>query len=87
MEEAKRCERCGTVISTMEDDFYRHIRIKYCDRCRPEVKREQSAWRQATWRAKKKERAKLMREQNALLREENEILRRRLQEMRNGGMK
>lgn len=83
MEEVKRCERCGVVVSTCEGDYYRHIRIKYCDRCRPEVEREQSAWRQAVHRAKKKERAKLLHEQNALLKEENEILRRRLQEMRN----
>lgn len=83
MEEVKRCERCGVVVSTCEGDYYRNIRVKYCDRCRPDVEREQSAWRQAVHRSKKKERAKLLREQNALLKEENEILRRRLQEMRN----
>lgn len=83
MEDVKRCKRCGVVISTSEGDFYRHISVKYCDRCRPEVEREQSAWRQAVHRSKKKERARLLREQNALLKEENELLREQLRKLRN----
>jgi len=85
MEEVKKCQRCGVVVSTCEGDYYRHIRVKYCDTCRPEIEREQAAWRQATRRAKKKERVRLLNEQNALLREENELLRKRVQELRNGG--
>lgn len=83
MEDVKFCQRCGVVISTSEGDFYRHIRVKYCDKCRPDVEREQATWRQAVCRKKRKERIKLTNQQNMLLKEENELLREQLRKLRN----
>ena len=55
MQEVKRCERCYKIISRMESsDWYSHMRIKYCDECRPVVEKEQAAARTAAYRARKK---------------------------------
>ena len=49
-EENKLCEQCGKLISTPEDNYYSHIRIKYCDVCRQEVNREKARQRKARQR-------------------------------------
>ena len=56
MEEVKRCQMCGKVISVAEEiDYYRHIRIKYCDYCRKTAVRLQTAARVAKLRERKKQ--------------------------------
>lgn len=88
-EENKQCERCGVVISTPDSDYFSHIRILYCDKCREEVKREQTRKRVAELRKRKKQKDKyrdaellLMQERLKLLEEENELLRKRVQRER-----
>lgn len=88
-EENKCCERCGAVISTPDSDYFSHIRILYCDKCREEVRREQTRKRVAELRKRKKQKDKyrdaellLMQERLKLLEEENELLRKRVQRER-----
>lgn len=83
MNDVKLCCRCGTVISDINTaDYYSHIRIKYCDTCREQVKREQSAMRVKALRQRRRARNKLLDERLLLLEEENRLLRERITELR-----
>ncbi|MBR0485905.1 MAG: hypothetical protein IJJ69_14210 [Oscillospiraceae bacterium] len=80
-EEVKHCAVCGKVISTPENDYFSHIKIKYCDSCREVIRREQARNRVNELRKRKKEKDKfrdkeleLMKEKVRLLTEENELL-------------
>lgn len=54
MEEVKCCTRCGDVISVgCNADYYSHIRILYCDRCRPIAYAEKHAEAQKRYRKKR----------------------------------
>ena len=60
MPDIKRCERCYRPISWVDRaDWYSHIRIKYCDECRPIVEREKTAARLKRFRERQKEAAKI----------------------------
>ena len=60
----KRCERCYKPISyEATDDWYRHIRVQYCDDCRKIVDKEQAA-----------ERLKELEIENEILREKLKLL-------------
>ncbi len=81
-EEVKRCAVCGKIISTPENDYFSHIKIKYCDSCKEVIRREQTRNRVKALRERKKQKDKfrdeeleLMREKVRLLTEENELLR------------
>ena len=57
MVEYKRCQCCGTIISSIYDvgfNKYRHIRIKYCDNCRKEIERLKGNARQYDFKQRKK---------------------------------
>lgn len=58
MNNIKICERCKTaLISNLDSencDYYRHIRIKYCDKCRVIVNREKTLERVKRYNARKK---------------------------------
>lgn len=83
MEDVKRCQVCGKVISVAEEtDYYRHIRIKYCDYCRDTAVRLQTAARVARLRERKKQKDALRDEQLHLLVQENELLRERVMQLR-----
>lgn len=83
MKEIKRCERCYTIISRMESsDWFSHMSIKYCDKCREEVKKEQNRAGVAAFRKRKKEADRAKDEQIRQLQLENEILRARLAEIK-----
>lgn len=69
----KQCEQCGGVIEL--DDWYSFIRTKYCDSCRKDVKRRQSADRMRELRKKTRERNKITRELCDEQRKEIELLR------------
>lgn len=75
----KICERCRAVaisnINVDGTDYYSHIRIKYCDNCRKEIKREQTARRMRELRRRAKEEKKLLKTRVQLLEEENTVLR------------
>ena len=75
----KRCERCYKPISYEEtDDWYRHIRVQYCDDCRKIVDKEQAAARFRRYKERQKEAARLRDERLKELEIENEILREKL---------
>lgn len=82
MQNVKMCVRCNAaIISNIHNentDFYRHIRVKYCDQCRPIVKREQTAARVRKLKARKKAEAKLTKDRLELLEQENEVLRKNI---------
>lgn len=89
-EENKCCKVCGKIISTAENDYYSHIKILYCDKCRDAVKREQTRLRVAELHKRKKQKDKyrdeeleLLRERVGLLETENNLLRKRITELRN----
>lgn len=74
----KYCADCGAVIAGASTPRNVYNRIKYCRECA----RERTLWSKANWqlrsRREKKERNRLIREQNALLRKEVSELRVRL---------
>lgn len=80
----KLCERCNNaVISSIyldDTDYYKHIRIKYCDKCREIVKREQSAKRMQALRKRRREENAAIRTQNELLKQENELIKENIQD-------
>lgn len=59
-------------------DWYSHIRVKYCDKCREVVNREQTAARMAKYRRNLKEENKEQKVRIKCLELENESLRERL---------
>lgn len=72
----KCCERCLCVISNihLDDDYYRHLSVKYCDECRKIVKRDQAAERMKRLRERKKQEKKLMQTKIDILTAENKIM-------------
>lgn len=75
----KRCERCFTPISYEDTaDWYRHIRVQYCDECRKIVEKEQAAVRFRRYKERQKEAAKLRDQRLKELEIENSILREKL---------
>ena len=77
--EIKRCERCYRPISWEDKaDWYSHIRIKYCDECRPIVDKEKAAARLKRFRERQKEAAKVRDQRLKDLELENRILRDKL---------
>ena len=76
MNSAKYCEMCGRFIAAEQDcDYYRYIRLKYCDKCAAAVHRRQIAESMRKARAKARERRELERQQTTLTSQENELLR------------
>ena len=72
MTEKKHCERCGKLIGdAYETDFFAYIRMKYCDECKVQVRREKNAQQMKELRRKTREINKAKSEQLELLREEN----------------
>lgn len=85
MTEKKYCLFCGVLISDLNDpecNFYRHIRLKYCDSCRSMVERFQNCNRGSNLRQRKKQKEKFRDEQLELLRNENELLRENIRQLR-----
>ena len=83
MIEKKYCERCGKLIGdAYETDFFAYIRMKYCDECKVQVRREKNAQRMKDFRRKNREINKAKNEQLELLKEENEMLRLQIIRMR-----
>lgn len=58
MNNIKICQRCNAaLISNLDSancDYYRHIRVKYCDECAAIVNREKNAERCRRYRERKK---------------------------------
>lgn len=76
MIENKYCQVCNKLICNIEQsDFYSFIRIKYCDTCRQEVKRQQTLKRVHALRERKKQIEIERNTQLELLKQENELLR------------
>lgn len=76
MIENKYCQVCNKLISNInQNDFYSFIRIKYCDTCRQEVKRQQTLARVHALRERKKQIDIERNTQLELLKQENELLR------------
>lgn len=76
MIENKYCQVCNKLISNIDQsDFYSFIRIKYCDNCRAEVKRQQTLARVHALRQRKKQIEIERNTQLELLKQENELLR------------
>lgn len=70
------CRRCGAVLGNyLTGDYFKLIRIKYCDNCKGTVRREYKRFWNSQHRQANKELNKEMREQIRLLKEENERLR------------
>ena len=83
MTEKKYCQCCGILISDInEADYFRHIRVKYCDHCREAMKNYKNALRQYNFRQRKKQISKLRDARIQMLSEENELLRQRLTALR-----
>lgn len=83
MNNVKFCRSCGVIISRIDDaDWYSHISIKYCPKCRENSDREKTAERLKAFRSRKKAENKLRKEQLELLKEENELLRQRIIRLR-----
>lgn len=74
-----RCEVCGEILGNYQtDDYYRLIRLKYCDNCRAEVNREMKRKAAKKYRQRRREYHSLIEERNRLLEEENKAMRLRL---------
>ena len=87
--ENKYCSGCGKLISTPESDYFSHIKILYCDKCRKKAEREQARKRMEELRKRKKQKDKFrdeeleqlrvlteqLKEEVALLREGNQAMR------------
>lgn len=83
MDDVKTCVRCGAVIAyECTADWYAYIRMKYCDTCREEVTRKQTAERMRRLRKRRRLENAERKTQLELLKEENELLRRRVQQLR-----
>ena len=85
MNDLKFCKMCGVLISdaTKADcNYYRHIRIKYCDCCRKVIEGIQNTNRQKDFRQRNKKIAQLRDEKLSLLQEENQLLRQRVIQLR-----
>lgn len=85
METLKRCKMCGVIISDLDNpatDYYRHIRLKYCDTCRQTQTRLQAAARMQQLRDRKRQKDRYRDEQLLLLQEENRLLRLRVVQLR-----
>ena len=79
MPDIKRCERCYRPISWVDRaDWYSHIRVKYCDECRPIVEREKTAARLKRFRERQKEAARVRDQRLKDLELENLVLREKL---------
>lgn len=83
MDAEKRCVVCGKIIAyECTADWYAYIRMKYCDQCREDVKRKQTAQRLRKMREKRRLEHKECLTQLDLLKKENELLRRRVERLR-----
>ena len=83
MSDVKYCKSCGVKISDInQDDWYRHMSVKYCSECRKESDRRKTALRVNNLRQRKKEKDKFRDEQLKLYAEENELLRQRVIQLR-----
>ena len=70
------CGRCGAILGNyLTGDYFKLIRIKYCDNCKVKVRREYKRFWDSQHRQAARELNKEMREQIRLLKEENERLR------------
>lgn len=78
----KFCRRCNKFLGNyMTGDYYKLIRLKYCDDCRPVVQNEQKRYSKKNLHKARKplceallERAIITEEENKLLRQKNKIL-------------
>lgn len=78
----KFCKRCNRYLGNyMTGDYYKLIRLKYCDDCRPVVQSEQKRFSKKNLHKARKplcaallERAMITEEENKLLRAKNKIL-------------
>lgn len=83
MNDIKRCQKCGVIISDINTaDYYRHIRVKYCSTCGPAINRLNAAERSKKVREQTRANNKLRRELNSELKKENELLLRQLEQAR-----
>ena len=73
----KYCERCGKPIE--DDDWYAHVRRKYCPMCAADVKRKQDADRMRELRRKTREKNALTRELCKAQQQELDFLRKMVQ--------
>ena len=96
IDDIKYCKMCGTEISNLynDDDWYKHISIKYCPACRELSDKQKTALRVANFRKRKKQKDKfrdeqleLLSEQNKLIKAENELLRQQIISMRENKFK
>ncbi len=77
MSNVKYCEYCKRPISDLDDpatDYFRHIRLKYCNECRKLSNSLKASERVKRLRQRKKMKSEYRDEQLDLLREENEIM-------------
>lgn len=81
MQGTKKCVRCGITIAHENNcDWFRYIRIKYCDSCRKVAEKE----RHIRYNQKRKRRIGEQEKAIEQLERENERLRTRLQELERG---
>lgn len=71
-----RCAKCHNVIGNYleDEDYYKMIRVKYCNFCKEKVLREQKREAQKRYRERVKENKSELKKQNDLLKIENEAL-------------
>lgn len=83
MDDIKRCEKCGTIISDVNAaDWYSHIRIKYCDKCRKKMNRKNTAERAKAYRERKQAEHNELLARCKSLETENELLRLQINSLR-----
>ena len=83
MKEIKYCQKCGLIISNIENsDYFSHISIRYCHNCAKKIEREKTAARVAALRKRKKIKDKFRDEQLILLQQQNELLEKRIIQLR-----
>lgn len=76
MSPVKYCQQCGRVIAyELDCDYYRYIRLKWCQECAADVHRRQIAESMRKARAAARERRELERQLTAQTSQENELLR------------
>lgn len=83
MNNIKMCVRCNAaIISNLHSetaDYYRHLSVKYCDKCRKIVNNEQTAERMRRMRARNKAEKKELSTRLSLLEKENAILKQNIE--------
>ena len=78
------CDKCGVYIGNyLTDDYYRLIKVKYCPKCKTEVRKENQRIYKHDRRFYQKQAHKELKKQIKLLTEQNSLLVKQIIDLKN----